>query len=112
MELMAVIRALKMITQPAQQIDVYSDSRYVVDAVEKGWLAGWVKQDFKKKKNKDLWKEYLNLAQAHQVRLHWVRGHTGVRENETCDQNAETAARHALQNPELAQVDGGYEANS
>lgn len=92
MELLAVIKALESIKKPGWEVLVYSDSKYVVDAVEKGWLQGWVKKNFKDKKNSDLWKRYLEAAQAHKVRFQWVKGHAGHPENERCDELAVAAA--------------------
>lgn len=71
---------------------VYSDSRYVVDAVEKNWLKGWVQKGFKKVKNVDLWKRFLEIYPQHQVRFVWVKGHANIPENERCDQLAVAAA--------------------
>lgn len=92
MELLAVIKALESIKKPGWEVLVYSDSKYVVDAVEKGWLAGWVKKNFKDKKNVDLWKRYLEAAKVHKVRFQWVKGHAGHAENERCDELAVQAA--------------------
>ncbi|MEP4533287.1 MAG: ribonuclease HI [Cyclobacteriaceae bacterium] len=92
MELLAVIRALEAIKKPGWDVVVYSDSKYVVDAVEKGWLDGWVKKNFKDKKNVDLWKQYLEVAKRHKVKFQWVKGHAGHPENERCDELAVQAA--------------------
>lgn len=92
MELLAVIRALEAIKKPGWDVLIYSDSKYVVDAVEKGWVNGWEKKGFKGKKNVDLWKQYLELARKHKVRFQWVKGHAGHPENERCDQLAVQAA--------------------
>jgi ribonuclease HI len=88
MELLAVIAGLEALKRENQQVIVYSDSRYVVDAVEKGWLAGWIKKDFKNKKNSDLWQRFWNLYKKHQITLQWVKGHAGNLYNERCDQLA------------------------
>ena len=104
MELLAVIVALEAIKKPGWEVLVTSDSKYVVDSVTKGWLAGWVKKGFKGKKNSDLWKRYLGVAKDHKVNFHWVKGHTGHSQNERCDELAvEAAERHQLL------VDKGYE---
>ncbi len=103
MELLAVIVGLEALKRDKQQIDIYSDSKYVVDAVTKGWLAAWLKEDFKGKKNADLWKRFWRVYQRHQVSLHWIRGHTGHPENERCDQLAVQSAEQKT----LA-VDQGY----
>ena len=92
MELLAVIVGLEAIKKPGWQVEVISDSKYVVDAVEKGWLKNWVKKAFKNKKNVDLWKRYLDAAKTHKVRFKWIKGHAGHLENERCDYLAVTAA--------------------
>ena len=92
MELLAVIVGLEAIKKPGWQVEVISDSKYVVDAVEKGWLKNWVKKAFKGKKNIDLWKRYLDAAKTHKVKFKWIKGHAGHLENERCDYLAVTAA--------------------
>lgn len=92
MELMAVIEALKMLKYPGTIVNIYSDSRYVVDAVEKGWVFEWEKKNFAKKKNSDLWKQFLELFRRHQVKFHWLKGHNDHPENTRCDQLAVQAA--------------------
>lgn len=92
MELLAVIVALEQLKSNKYPVVVFSDSKYVVDAVSKKWVLGWVKTGFKGKKNKDLWLRYLNAARPHQVTFQWVRGHNGHPENERCDQLAVNAA--------------------
>jgi len=92
MELLAVISALKTLKRINMEIDIYTDSKYVMDSVEKGWLAGWVKKGFKGKKNVDLWKEYLEIAKFHKIRFIWVKGHNGNPLNERCDELATQAA--------------------
>ena len=87
------------------QVVVYSDSRYVVDAVEKGWVFGWEKKGFKDKKNPDLWKRFLAIYRQHQVKFVWVKGHADIPENERCDQLAVAAYKA----PNL-QIDEYYEA--
>ena len=71
---------------------VYSDSKYVIDSVEKGWVFGWQKKDFKGKKNQDLWKRFLKIYKQHQVEFTWVKGHAGNKYNEVCDALAVNAA--------------------
>ena len=73
-------------------IIVYSDSKYVVDAVEKGWVFKWLKKDFKKKKNEDLWLRFLQIYKAHNVKFHWIKGHNENPENEVCDKLAVKAS--------------------
>ena len=103
MELMAVIVGLEALKKEGQQVEVYSDSKYVVDAVNKGWLVGWLKKGFKGKKNEDLWRRFWRIFQQHQVTFHWIKGHAGHPENERCDQLAVKSA----QKRELAE-DKGY----
>lgn len=92
MELMAVIMAMKQLTRPGLEIVVHSDSSYVVNAVEKGWLQGWIKTGFKGKKNADLWQEYAREAKKHKVRFVWVKGHAANPYNNRCDELATAAA--------------------
>ncbi len=93
MELMAVIAALQALKKDNLQITVYSDSAYVVNSVEKGWLKNWVSTDFKGgKKNKDLWLLYNSLSQKHTVKFIWVKGHADNPYNNRCDELATAAA--------------------
>ena len=92
MELLAVIVALESIKNPNESITIYSDSKYVVDAVEKKWLFEWEKKQFKKKKNPDLWLRFLKIYRQHLVSFIWVKGHSNNKENERCDFLAVTAA--------------------
>ena len=93
MELMAVISALEAIKKPNQQITIYSDSKYVIDAIEKKWVYNWMKKGFKDKKNKDLWLRLISVYSQHQIRFVWVKGHAGHPENERCDELAVAAAK-------------------
>ena len=86
MELKAVIEGLKLLKEPCD-VHITSDSSYVVKGINE-WLGGWVKKEFKKVKNPDLWKEYLEVAQGHRIKAFWVRGHAGHEENEKCDKIA------------------------
>lgn len=104
MELLAVIAALEALKKRGQTVLIYSDSRYVVDAVEKGWLQTWLKKRFKGSKNVDLWKRFWVLYQQHQVTLYWVKGHAGDPANERCDQ----LAVQCIQEGPLG-IDEGYE---
>ncbi len=104
MELLAVIVALEMLKKPNLKVTVYSDSKYVVDAVEKGWVFGWIKKNFKGKKNPDLWRRFLQIYNSHSVKFVWVKGHAGNKYNEVCDQLAVNAASQQ----ELL-IDSGYE---
>jgi ribonuclease HI len=92
MELMSVIRALEML-KTSCDVTVYSDSRYVVDSVEKDWISGWVRRGWKNVKNPDLWKAYLVAAERHKVKFKWIRGHNGHPMNERCDFMAVEAGR-------------------
>ena len=94
MELLAVIDALKAIKKPGATVHIHSDSQYVVNAIEKGWVFGWAKTGFKKKKNPDLWQEFLQLYPQFRLKMIWVRGHAGHAENERCDELAVAAARN------------------
>lgn len=93
MELLAVIVALKALKSLGQQVIIFSDSKYVVDSVEKGWVFGWAQKDFKDKKNKDLWLQYLQLHKLHQIRFKWIKGHNEHPENERCDRLAVAASQ-------------------
>jgi ribonuclease HI len=92
MELTAVIEGLKAIKEPCI-VELYSDSKYVLDALEKGWAVGWrkrgwIKSDKKPAQNPDLWEELLNLCEIHQLRYHWVKGHDTNPYNNRCDEMA------------------------
>jgi len=93
MELLAVIRGLESIKKPGQDIMIYSDSKYIIDSVEKKWVFNWVKTNFKDKKNKDLWLRFLEVYKLHQIRFTWVKGHNGHPENERCDELAVQASK-------------------
>lgn len=92
MELLAVIIGLEALLKPKLDVTIYSDSKYVVDAIEKKWVFGWVKKNFKDKKNPDLWKRFLEIYPKHKVKMVWVKGHAGHTENERCDLLATEAA--------------------
>jgi ribonuclease HI len=92
MELMAVIAGLLAIKKGGIPVTIYSDSKYVVDSVEKGWLWTWEKKNFKDKANIDLWKQYIPLHQKYRPKFVWVKGHAGHLENERCDELAVFAA--------------------
>ena len=104
MELLSVIVALESIKNAPADVEVFSDSKYVVDSVEKGWVFGWQKKGFKGKKNIDLWKRFLLIYPKHQVKFHWVKGHAGNVFNERCDELAVEAAEGS----DLL-IDKGYE---
>ena len=88
MELLAVITGLEAIRWDNAEVEVWSDSSYVVNAVEQGWLEDWKRTGFKKKKNPDLWLRYDRVASRHRVHFHWIKGHAGHPENERCDRLA------------------------
>jgi ribonuclease HI len=92
MELLSVIVALESLKRDGEQVLIYSDSKYVVDAVEKGWVFGWQKTNFKGKKNADLWDRFLDIYPKHHVRFKWIKGHNNHPENEQCDEMAVAAA--------------------
>lgn len=111
MELLAVIIGLNALRFEGCQVTIYSDSRYVVDAVEKGWVFTWEKNRFKKKKNPDLWQQFLQLYRRHHVRFIWVKGHASIAENERCDQLAVAAYQAAnLQIDEYYEKVGRFES--
>ena len=93
MELMAVIKGLEAIKTHNQNVMIFSDSKYVIDSIEKKWVNGWVKKGFEGKKNKDLWMRYLDVSKRHNIKFTWVRGHNGHPENERCDQLAVAAGK-------------------
>jgi ribonuclease HI len=92
MELIAVIIALESLKTTSIPIKVYSDSKYVIDAIQKRWVNSWQSKGFVKKKNKDLWLRYLKIEKQFQIEFIWVRGHNGHPENERCDELAVEAA--------------------
>lgn len=92
MELLAVIKALEILNKEQLEIHIFTDSKYIVDAVEKGWLFGWVKKGFAGKKNADLWQRFLISYRKHQIKFHWVKGHADNPYNNRCDQLATLAA--------------------
>ena len=92
MELLAVITGLEAIKKDGIGVTIYSDSKYVVDSVEKGWIWGWQKKNFAKKANADLWQRYIPLHLKYKPKFVWVKGHAGHPENERCDQLAVEAA--------------------
>lgn len=93
MELLAVIVALEAIKTTKYPIELYSDSKYVIDSISKGWVFNWEKKsNFGGKKNEDLWRRYLNIHKNFNIKFNWVKGHNGHEENERCDLLATTAA--------------------
>ncbi len=104
MELLAVIVALEALTRNDIRVKIYSDSKYVVDAVSKGWIWEWERKGFKKKKNPDLWMRYIRLHRQFEIEFVWVKGHANIPGNERCD---ELAVQASMQ-PDLP-ADTGYE---
>lgn len=106
MELLAVIVGLEALKKAPLDVTVVSDSKYVVDSVNKGWVFGWEKKNYAGKKNPDLWRRFLRIYRAHKVRMEWVKGHSNHVFNERCDALAVRAGKQ-LNLP----VDGGFEQN-
>jgi ribonuclease HI len=104
MELLAVIVALEQLKKEGIAVVVYSDSKYVVDSVEKKWVFNWVKKGFKDKKNADLWRRFLLVYKKHEVKFQWIKGHNEHPQNERCDQLAVKATKK-----EALQIDEGFE---
>ncbi len=104
MELLAVIAGLEALKNPGEQVLIYSDSKYVVDAVEKRWVFGWELKGFSGKKNPDLWRRFLTVYRKHKVKFQWIRGHNENVENERCDEMAVAASMQPGLPP-----DHGYE---
>lgn len=107
MELLGVIVALESLKRPCV-VNLYSDSKYVVDSVTRGALQRWARANWQRGKNEpvknvDLWKRYLNAALPHRVQFHWVKGHAGIKENERCDELAVAATKGGN-----LKVDEGY----
>ena len=104
MELLSVIIGLEALKIIPSTVKIYSDSKYVVESVEKKWVFGWEKKGFKKKKNIDLWLRFLKIYKQHHVKFHWIKGHNDHPFNERCDELAVAAAmgNHLL-------MDEGYE---
>ena len=93
MELLAVIVGLETLKKQPMDVVVFSDSKYVIDSVEKKWVFGWKAKNFKGKKNPDLWKRFLAIYALHNVRFQWVKGHNDHPQNERCDRLAVNAAK-------------------
>jgi ribonuclease HI len=108
MELLAIIVALEMLKVSDTEVIIYSDSKYVIDSVTKGWVFGWVKKGFVGKKNADLWKRFLQIYPKNKVKFQWVKGHANIPGNEKCDQLAVAAANKKATHL----VDEGYEAEN
>lgn len=103
MELLAVIVGLEAIKRKNAIVHIYSDSSYVVKAVNEGWLKKWLSKGLEKQKNPDLWERFLKVYHRHRVSFFWIKGHAGHPENERCDKLAVEAAL----SPQLSE-DTGY----
>ena len=108
MELLAVIKGLEAIKWENAEVHVYSDSSYVVNAINKGWLEGWQRRGYAKVKNPDLWMRFANLYRMHRVSFHWIKGHAGHPENERCDALAVAAGAGAVAAGKILPPDPGY----
>jgi len=106
MELLAVIRGLQALKRDDLHVKIYTDSKYVSDSVNKRWVFNWEKKGFLKKKNPDLWKEFLEVYRRHSVSFIWVKGHASIPENERCDQLAVEASHW-----DKLLIDSGYVDN-
>lgn len=104
MELLAVIEAMKVLRKRNIEVQVYSDSKYVVDAINKGWLFNWEKKNFVGKKNIDLWFEFLKYYRIVKPKLNWIKGHNNHPQNERCDQLAVEASKQTD-----LKIDNGFE---
>lgn len=108
MELLAVIKGLEAIRWENAEVHVYSDSSYVVNAINKGWLETWKRRGYSKVKNPDLWMRFSQIYQKHRVSFHWIKGHAGHPENERCDALAVAAGAGAVAAGIELPVDPGY----
>jgi ribonuclease HI len=93
MELLAVIRGLEAIRRNSEDVVVFTDSKYISEAINQGWLFSWEKKNYKNKKNPDLWMKFLPLYRKHKVEFRWVKGHAGNIENTRCDELAVAASK-------------------
>lgn len=107
MELLAVIRGLQSLKRNDLKVKIYTDSKYVSEAVNQGWVFNWEAKRFKKKKNIDLWQQFLELYRKYTVAFIWVKGHASITENERCDQLAVEAS-----NSDTLMEDSGYVENN
>ena len=112
MELLAVITGLEAVKWRNARVEVFSDSTYVVKAVNEGWLDNWERKGWKKVKNPDLWQRFLKVYRLHRVSFHWLKGHAGHPENERCDAMAVAAGAGAAASGVQLPVDDGFEQQS
>jgi ribonuclease HI len=96
MELLAVIVALEMLKIEGSDVTIFTDSKYVSDAINQNWISNWVKKGFKKVKNPDLWTRLLQIYPKHKVKFVWVKGHADNKENNVCDQLAVSASKSSI----------------
>jgi ribonuclease HI len=108
MELLAVIVGLEALRFKDSEVVIYTDSKYISDAVNKGWVLEWERKAFRKKKNADLWKRFLKVYRQHDVTIKWVEGHSGIQGNERCDR----LAVEASEKRELLEDKGYLEENA
>ena len=108
MELLAVIKGLEAIKWQNAEVHVYSDSSYVVNAINKGWLENWKRKGFSKVKNPDLWMRFARVYERQRVSFHWIKGHAGHPENERCDFLAVAAGAGAVAAGVVLPPDPGY----
>jgi len=106
MELLAVIKGLELLKDPSVDVTVFTDSKYVCDAVEKKWVFRWQREGFKKQKNRDLWERFLRIYDKHEVKIQWIKGHNQHPQNDRCDALAVAASKQK----ELKE-DTGYKQN-
>ncbi len=104
MELLAVIEAIKKIKDKSLPVEIYTDSRYVADAINKAYINKWIQDRFKKTKNPDLWIEFIKQSKDIDYTIHWIKGHNNHPENELCDKLAVNAAKS-----NNLDIDKGYE---
>ncbi|MBN2779138.1 MAG: ribonuclease HI [Bacteroidales bacterium] len=93
MELLAVIVALETLKIENSEVTVFTDSKYVSEAINQNWIENWIKKEFKKVKNPDLWKRFINIYKKHNVKFVWVKGHADNKENNRCDELAVIASK-------------------
>ena len=101
MELLAVIDALKMLKKNKLKVLIYTDSKYVVDSVEKKWVFKWKTTNFKNKKNVDLWLDFLKVFDKNTIKFNWIKGHNNHPQNEKCDKLAFDASKSKYLSPDL-----------
>jgi ribonuclease HI len=111
MELMAAIAGLEALKKSGSKVTIYTDSKYVADAIEKGWLFQWEARGFKKKKNPDLWIRFLKSYRKHNVSFVWIKGHSNIPENEKCDRLAVEASKLPDLSDDTGYINGNVDEN-